>query len=160
MPLISGHGQPPENLSPWETCPKVQSFQDYGRSFYSCFQIQTSGAASCSFSFLLHFLLAHFFFSFAKLSIKTFSVRESRELVFFHWCWLVPFSVLCQVMTICLSPRALHPQVKEEIICMIQKTFNFSLKQSKHLFQILMECMVHKDFVSMMKWWFNRLKKC
>ncbi|XP_044898419.1 transient receptor potential cation channel subfamily M member 6 isoform X4 [Felis catus] len=39
----------------------------------------------------------------------------------------------------------LRPQVKEEIICMIQSTFNFSLKQSKHLFQILMECMVHRD---------------
>ncbi|XP_078293067.1 transient receptor potential cation channel subfamily M member 6 isoform X3 [Panthera onca] len=39
----------------------------------------------------------------------------------------------------------LRPQVKEEIICMIQNTFNFSLKQSKHLFQILMECMVHRD---------------
>uniref|UniRef100_A0A8D0Q7Y0 Transient receptor potential cation channel subfamily M member 6 n=1 Tax=Sus scrofa TaxID=9823 RepID=A0A8D0Q7Y0_PIG len=35
----------------------------------------------------------------------------------------------------------------EEIICMIQNTFNFSLKQSKHLFQILMECMVHRDSI-------------
>ncbi|XP_054544865.1 transient receptor potential cation channel subfamily M member 6 isoform X2 [Talpa occidentalis] len=42
----------------------------------------------------------------------------------------------------------LRPQVKEEIICMIQKTFNFSLKQSKHLFQILMECMVHRDSIT------------
>uniref|UniRef100_A0A8D1CAR4 non-specific serine/threonine protein kinase n=1 Tax=Sus scrofa TaxID=9823 RepID=A0A8D1CAR4_PIG len=41
----------------------------------------------------------------------------------------------------------LRPQVKEEIICMIQNTFNFSLKQSKHLFQILMECMVHRDSI-------------
>uniref|UniRef100_A0A8D0Q4B7 non-specific serine/threonine protein kinase n=1 Tax=Sus scrofa TaxID=9823 RepID=A0A8D0Q4B7_PIG len=46
--------------------------------------------------------------------------------------------------------KTLRPQVKEEIICMIQNTFNFSLKQSKHLFQILMECMVHRDSVSMM----------
>ncbi|KAF3815938.1 hypothetical protein GH733_016043 [Mirounga leonina] len=43
---------------------------------------------------------------------------------------------------------ALRPQVKEEIICMIQNTFNFSLKQSKHLFQILMECMVHRDSIT------------
>nr|XP_045229038.1 transient receptor potential cation channel subfamily M member 6 isoform X2 [Macaca fascicularis] len=42
----------------------------------------------------------------------------------------------------------LRPQVKEEIICMIQNTFNFSLKQSKHLFQILMECMVHRDCIT------------
>ncbi|XP_023377711.1 transient receptor potential cation channel subfamily M member 6 isoform X1 [Pteropus vampyrus] len=42
---------------------------------------------------------------------------------------------------------SLCPQVKEEIICMIQNTFNFSLKQSKHLFQILMECMVHRDSI-------------
>ncbi|XP_006892067.1 PREDICTED: transient receptor potential cation channel subfamily M member 6 [Elephantulus edwardii] len=42
----------------------------------------------------------------------------------------------------------LRPQVKEEIICMIQNTFNFSLKQSKHLFQILMECMVYKDSIT------------
>uniref|UniRef100_A0A8C6QL25 non-specific serine/threonine protein kinase n=1 Tax=Nannospalax galili TaxID=1026970 RepID=A0A8C6QL25_NANGA len=39
----------------------------------------------------------------------------------------------------------LRPQVKEEIICVIQNMFNFSLRQSKHLFQILMECMVHRD---------------
>ncbi|KAF4025434.1 hypothetical protein G4228_017472 [Cervus hanglu yarkandensis] len=42
----------------------------------------------------------------------------------------------------------LRPQVKEEIICMMQNTFNFSLKQSKHLFQILMECMVHRDSIT------------
>ncbi|XP_045696415.1 transient receptor potential cation channel subfamily M member 6 isoform X6 [Phyllostomus hastatus] len=41
----------------------------------------------------------------------------------------------------------LSPQMKEEIICMIHNTFNFSLKQSKHLFQILMECMVHRDSI-------------
>ncbi|XP_037653461.1 transient receptor potential cation channel subfamily M member 6 [Choloepus didactylus] len=42
----------------------------------------------------------------------------------------------------------LRPQVKEEILCMIQNTFNFSLKQSRHLFQILMECMVHRDSIT------------
>ncbi|XP_006835068.1 PREDICTED: transient receptor potential cation channel subfamily M member 6 [Chrysochloris asiatica] len=42
----------------------------------------------------------------------------------------------------------LRPQVKEEIICMIQTTFNFSLKQSKHLFQILMACMAHRDSIT------------
>ncbi|XP_051702554.2 transient receptor potential cation channel subfamily M member 6 isoform X2 [Oryctolagus cuniculus] len=42
----------------------------------------------------------------------------------------------------------LRPQVKEEIICMIQSTFNFSLKQSQHLFQILMQCMVHRDSIT------------
>ncbi|XP_049625712.1 transient receptor potential cation channel subfamily M member 6 [Suncus etruscus] len=43
---------------------------------------------------------------------------------------------------------ALRSQVKEEIICMIQNTFNFSLKQSKHLFQILMACMEHRDSIT------------
>ncbi|XP_076417112.1 transient receptor potential cation channel subfamily M member 6 isoform X1 [Peromyscus maniculatus bairdii] len=42
----------------------------------------------------------------------------------------------------------LRPQVKEEIFCLIQSMFNFSLKQSKHLFQILMECMIHKDSIT------------
>uniref|UniRef100_A0A8C5KNX4 non-specific serine/threonine protein kinase n=1 Tax=Jaculus jaculus TaxID=51337 RepID=A0A8C5KNX4_JACJA len=42
----------------------------------------------------------------------------------------------------------LRPQVEEEITCLIQNTFNFSLKQSKHLFQILMECMVHRDSIT------------
>ncbi|XP_019063277.1 transient receptor potential cation channel subfamily M member 6 isoform X2 [Fukomys damarensis] len=42
----------------------------------------------------------------------------------------------------------LRPQVKEEIISIIQNAFNFSLKQSKHLFQILMECMVYKDSIT------------
>ncbi|XP_016078465.1 PREDICTED: transient receptor potential cation channel subfamily M member 6 [Miniopterus natalensis] len=41
----------------------------------------------------------------------------------------------------------LRPQVKEEISCMIQNTFNFSLKQTRHLFQILMECMAHRDSI-------------
>ncbi|XP_060055277.1 transient receptor potential cation channel subfamily M member 6 isoform X1 [Erinaceus europaeus] len=42
----------------------------------------------------------------------------------------------------------LRPQVKEELIHVIQNTFNFSLKQSKHLFKILMECMVHRDSIT------------
>lgn len=42
----------------------------------------------------------------------------------------------------------LRPQVKEELIHVIQNTFNFSLKQSKDLFQILMECMVHRDLIT------------
>ncbi|XP_012972837.1 transient receptor potential cation channel subfamily M member 6 [Mesocricetus auratus] len=42
----------------------------------------------------------------------------------------------------------LRPQVKEEIFCLIQSMFNFSLRQSKHLFQILMECMAHKDSIT------------
>ncbi|XP_073908166.1 transient receptor potential cation channel subfamily M member 6 isoform X7 [Castor canadensis] len=44
-----------------------------------------------------------------------------------------------------LDKGMLCPQVKEEIIGMIQNTFNFSRKQSKHLFQILMECVGHRD---------------
>nr|XP_012615260.1 transient receptor potential cation channel subfamily M member 6 isoform X4 [Microcebus murinus] len=47
-----------------------------------------------------------------------------------------------------LDEGILRPQVKEKIICMIQNTFNFSLKQSKHLFQILMECMVYRDCIT------------
>ncbi|XP_072453566.1 transient receptor potential cation channel subfamily M member 6 isoform X2 [Notamacropus eugenii] len=39
----------------------------------------------------------------------------------------------------------LRPLVKEEIIHMIQNTFNFSLKQSNHLLKILMECMEHRE---------------
>uniref|UniRef100_A0A4X2LLM5 non-specific serine/threonine protein kinase n=1 Tax=Vombatus ursinus TaxID=29139 RepID=A0A4X2LLM5_VOMUR len=35
----------------------------------------------------------------------------------------------------------LHPLVKEEIIHMIQSTFNFGPKQSNHLLKILLECM-------------------
>uniref|UniRef100_H0VIP3 non-specific serine/threonine protein kinase n=1 Tax=Cavia porcellus TaxID=10141 RepID=H0VIP3_CAVPO len=39
-------------------------------------------------------------------------------------------------------------QVKEKIISMIQNAFNFSLKQSTHLFKILMECMAHKNSIT------------
>ncbi|XP_028911360.1 transient receptor potential cation channel subfamily M member 6 isoform X3 [Ornithorhynchus anatinus] len=42
----------------------------------------------------------------------------------------------------------LRPQVKEEIIHMIQNTFNFSPNQSNHLFQILMECMEHRESIT------------
>lgn len=71
-----------------------------------------------------------------------------------------------QVTPIYFSARMLRPQVKEEIICLVQSMFNFSRRQSKHLFQILMDCMVHKDSVSMMSWWLKIfiftffLKKC
>uniref|UniRef100_A0A452I1D8 non-specific serine/threonine protein kinase n=1 Tax=Gopherus agassizii TaxID=38772 RepID=A0A452I1D8_9SAUR len=41
----------------------------------------------------------------------------------------------------------LPPQLKEEISVMIQNTFNFGQKQSIHLFQILMECMVYRESV-------------
>ncbi|XP_043832532.1 transient receptor potential cation channel subfamily M member 6 [Dromiciops gliroides] len=42
----------------------------------------------------------------------------------------------------------LRPLVKEEIIHMIQNTFNFSLKQSNHLLKILMECMEHRESIT------------
>ncbi|XP_068940707.1 transient receptor potential cation channel subfamily M member 6 [Petaurus breviceps papuanus] len=43
----------------------------------------------------------------------------------------------------------LRPLVKEEIIHMIQTTFNFSFKQSNHLLQILMECMEHRESITL-----------
>ncbi|XP_066474154.1 transient receptor potential cation channel subfamily M member 6 [Tiliqua scincoides] len=42
----------------------------------------------------------------------------------------------------------LNPQLKEEIILMIQNTFTFGQKQSHHLFKILMECMKHRDSIT------------
>ncbi|XP_048188298.1 transient receptor potential cation channel subfamily M member 6 isoform X2 [Perognathus longimembris pacificus] len=42
----------------------------------------------------------------------------------------------------------LRPQVKDGIISMIQSMFNFSLKQSKHLFHIVMECMAYRDSIT------------
>uniref|UniRef100_A0A452HZ86 non-specific serine/threonine protein kinase n=1 Tax=Gopherus agassizii TaxID=38772 RepID=A0A452HZ86_9SAUR len=42
----------------------------------------------------------------------------------------------------------LPPQLKEEISVMIQNTFNFGQKQSIHLFQILMECMVYRESIT------------
>lgn len=74
--------------------------------------------------------------------------------------WLGLVSGLLQVMPIYFSDRMLRPQVKEEIFCLIQSMFNFSLKQSKHLFQILMECMIHKDSVSMMSSWLKKNATC
>ncbi|XP_009998099.1 PREDICTED: transient receptor potential cation channel subfamily M member 6 [Chaetura pelagica] len=42
----------------------------------------------------------------------------------------------------------LRPQVKEEVLVMIQNTFNLGQKQSSHLFHILMECMEHREFIT------------
>ncbi|XP_031795427.1 transient receptor potential cation channel subfamily M member 6 isoform X1 [Sarcophilus harrisii] len=42
----------------------------------------------------------------------------------------------------------LRPLVKKEIIHMIQKTFSFDLKQSNHLLKILMECMEHRESIT------------
>ncbi|KAM9367239.1 transient receptor potential cation channel subfamily M member 6 [Phaethornis superciliosus] len=42
----------------------------------------------------------------------------------------------------------LRPQVKEEILVMIQNTFSLGQKQSSHLFHILMECMEHREFIT------------
>ncbi|XP_008938224.1 PREDICTED: transient receptor potential cation channel subfamily M member 6, partial [Merops nubicus] len=39
----------------------------------------------------------------------------------------------------------LRPQVKEEVLAMIQNTFSLGQKQSSHLFHILMECMEHRE---------------
>uniref|UniRef100_A0A8D0HHW4 non-specific serine/threonine protein kinase n=1 Tax=Sphenodon punctatus TaxID=8508 RepID=A0A8D0HHW4_SPHPU len=39
-------------------------------------------------------------------------------------------------------------QLKEEIILMIQNTFSFGQKQSSHLLQILMECMEHRESIT------------
>ncbi|NXH16467.1 TRPM6 protein, partial [Bucco capensis] len=42
----------------------------------------------------------------------------------------------------------LRPQVKEEVLVMIQNTFNLGQKQSSHLFHILMECMEHRESIT------------
>uniref|UniRef100_A0A8C8SZL6 non-specific serine/threonine protein kinase n=1 Tax=Pelusios castaneus TaxID=367368 RepID=A0A8C8SZL6_9SAUR len=42
----------------------------------------------------------------------------------------------------------LQPHLKEEISVMIQNTFNFGQKQSIHLFQMLMECMEHRESIT------------
>uniref|UniRef100_A0A8C6NEG8 non-specific serine/threonine protein kinase n=3 Tax=Neoaves TaxID=3078114 RepID=A0A8C6NEG8_MELUD len=42
----------------------------------------------------------------------------------------------------------LRPQVKEEVLVMIQNTFSLGQKQSSHLFCILMECMEHRDSIT------------
>uniref|UniRef100_A0A663EWP6 non-specific serine/threonine protein kinase n=1 Tax=Aquila chrysaetos chrysaetos TaxID=223781 RepID=A0A663EWP6_AQUCH len=42
----------------------------------------------------------------------------------------------------------LRPQVKEEVLVMIQNTFSLGQKQSSHLFHILMECMEHRESIT------------
>uniref|UniRef100_A0A803TFL3 non-specific serine/threonine protein kinase n=1 Tax=Anolis carolinensis TaxID=28377 RepID=A0A803TFL3_ANOCA len=42
----------------------------------------------------------------------------------------------------------LSPQLKEEILLMIQNMFSFNQKQSHHLFKILMECMEYRDSIT------------
>ncbi|NXJ97359.1 TRPM6 protein, partial [Corythaixoides concolor] len=42
----------------------------------------------------------------------------------------------------------LPPQVKEEVLVMIQNTFSLGQKQSSHLFHILMECMEHRESIT------------
>ncbi|XP_067886068.1 LOW QUALITY PROTEIN: transient receptor potential cation channel subfamily M member 6-like [Heterodontus francisci] len=42
----------------------------------------------------------------------------------------------------------LYPGLEDELILMIQKTFNFGQKQSDHLFKILMECMEHRESIT------------
>uniref|UniRef100_A0A8C4RY48 non-specific serine/threonine protein kinase n=1 Tax=Erpetoichthys calabaricus TaxID=27687 RepID=A0A8C4RY48_ERPCA len=44
--------------------------------------------------------------------------------------------------------RQLHPEIKEEILLIIQNTFNFGQKQSSHLFKIVMECMEHRESIT------------
>ncbi|NXC20276.1 TRPM6 protein, partial [Corythaeola cristata] len=43
---------------------------------------------------------------------------------------------------------SLRPQVKEEVLVMIQNTFSLGQKQSSHLFHILMECMEHRESIT------------
>ncbi|XP_059500641.1 transient receptor potential cation channel subfamily M member 6-like isoform X4 [Stegostoma tigrinum] len=42
----------------------------------------------------------------------------------------------------------LYPGLEDELILMIQKTFNFGQKQSGHLFKILMECMERRESIT------------
>ncbi|NWT82233.1 TRPM6 protein, partial [Lanius ludovicianus] len=42
----------------------------------------------------------------------------------------------------------LCPQVKEEILMMIQNMFRLEQKQSSHLFHVLMECMKHRESIT------------
>ncbi|KAK6494322.1 transient receptor potential cation channel subfamily M member 6-like isoform X2 [Huso huso] len=44
--------------------------------------------------------------------------------------------------------RPLHPDVEGEIMLMIQKTFNLGQKQSDHLFKTVMECMEHRESIT------------
>lgn len=153
MPVISGDSQPLGNLSAREPCPKCilprsmadQSILSFNSAFSWC----------CCFAFLpIHLSLG----STVHRNLLHHMGQTQGCCTCADVSGLSP-SLYCVKSRPFLSPRTLRPQVKEEIICMIQNTFNFSLKQSKHLFQILMECMVHRDSVSMMSWWLNWLKK-
>uniref|UniRef100_H3AK46 non-specific serine/threonine protein kinase n=1 Tax=Latimeria chalumnae TaxID=7897 RepID=H3AK46_LATCH len=42
----------------------------------------------------------------------------------------------------------LGAELKDKVLLMIQKTFNFGQKQSNHLFKILMECMEHRESIT------------
>ncbi|XP_066567246.1 transient receptor potential cation channel subfamily M member 6 isoform X1 [Amia ocellicauda] len=44
--------------------------------------------------------------------------------------------------------RHLNPDIKEDIIVMIQNTFNFGKTQSHYLYEILMECMEYRDSIT------------
>uniref|UniRef100_A0A8C9FZR1 Transient receptor potential cation channel subfamily M member 6 n=1 Tax=Pavo cristatus TaxID=9049 RepID=A0A8C9FZR1_PAVCR len=44
----------------------------------------------------------------------------------------------------------LRPQVKEEVLVMIQNMFSLGQKQSSHLFHILMECMEHRESITIL----------
>uniref|UniRef100_A0A8C5PFR9 Transient receptor potential cation channel subfamily M member 6 n=1 Tax=Leptobrachium leishanense TaxID=445787 RepID=A0A8C5PFR9_9ANUR len=44
--------------------------------------------------------------------------------------------------------REVRPQLKEEIMQMIQKTFNLGHKHSNHVFHTLMECMEHRESIT------------
>ncbi|CAH2294154.1 transient receptor potential cation channel subfamily M member 6 [Pelobates cultripes] len=44
--------------------------------------------------------------------------------------------------------REIRPQLKEEILQMIQKTFNLGHKHSNHVFYTLMECMEHRESIT------------
>ncbi|XP_015135836.2 transient receptor potential cation channel subfamily M member 6 isoform X3 [Gallus gallus] len=44
----------------------------------------------------------------------------------------------------------LRPQVKEEVLVMIQNMFSLGQKQSRHLFHILMECMEHRESITIL----------
>lgn len=66
-------------------------------------------------------------------------------------CYFVlKYLIIRGSLYICFFLRDLTSQFKEEISLMIQNTFSFGQKQSHHLFKILMECMEHRDSVSMM----------
>lgn len=122
---------------------------------------QQSRTRECFFQIPL-FLSSLVFIFFKCLPFYPFYVLLPAPLMSQHICpenlpmrQMLFCDVACLLLTLHhqnarFSFRSLRSQVKEEIICMIQNTFNFSLKQSKHLFQILMACMEHRDSVSRM----------